>query len=261
MGPQQRSPPAGPEPEDGQVGARTDRIGEPGHPVAGELARVGQDPLRQELAAPLTGGIRVDEPRDLLGGVRPDRGVVVHVQHPHVLARLALSLPQLVQPAVRPGLRLSAVGRRVVARHVEDSHVLRLQRLELVTGLGRLLCHDVDPPSGEVRRDRRFHALDHPAQRGHDVDPADGRNLDDQQLITVGVDVQPNRPGQGPPSLDCSDDCHDGQEGGQGPHHAQVGAQAELLQGPGARVQAGAHGQHDQGEHPQHRGSRGTQRA
>ena len=56
VGPQQRSPTAGPEPEDGQVGARTYRIGEPGHPVAGELARVGQDPLRQELVAPLTGG-------------------------------------------------------------------------------------------------------------------------------------------------------------------------------------------------------------
>src|SRR5262249_4536531 len=82
------------------------RVGEPGEPVHGVLARVRQDALGHVLGIGASLKLLLDEPGHGQGGIRAYTSVVIHVQNPDVVAVLVLADPQLM--GIVAGTRLKS---------------------------------------------------------------------------------------------------------------------------------------------------------
>lgn len=95
--------------EPGHVVGRPDRIGQPREVVDRVLPGVRQNTLGEVLRVFSGPPLLLDELGHRDCGVEGESGVVVHMQDPDILARLALGDPQLVAVVVGPSLEAGPV--------------------------------------------------------------------------------------------------------------------------------------------------------
>src|SRR6266566_5118222 len=93
-----------------------DRVGEPGQPVHGKLAWIGQDALREMHGSGASLVLLLDEAGHRNRRIRADAGIVVHVQHPDVVAVLAFINPQIMREMIGTCLEPRAVGSPISSR-------------------------------------------------------------------------------------------------------------------------------------------------
>src|SRR5436190_23736230 len=125
-----------------------------------------------------------DEPDDRQGGVRPDGGVIVHVQDPDVVPDVAFHDPQLMREMVGAGLEPGACPGSVVLRdndHPHDGTALG-EGVDFGHRLAPLLCDHVYAEAGEMTGEMRAERDDGALESRVGVMPADGRD-DDYELV------------------------------------------------------------------------------
>jgi hypothetical protein len=171
--------------EPGYVVGGTDSVSEPGKPAHRELPRIGQDALRHVLSVRPGLVLLPDELRYRDRRVGADTGVVVHVKHPHIVARLVLADSQFVHVLVGSRFELRAVRRPVLPR--DSNHTKQRAALgqcgDPGPGLAALLRDNVHPQPGKGPGKMLHIRQDRPLQRRVRVMTPDSRDRHDEEVL------------------------------------------------------------------------------
>ncbi len=176
---------AGPCGEARQVFCGTGRVRQPGEPVPGVLPRIGQDALSHVLGISASLRLLLDEPGHGQRGIGAHTSVVIHVQHPHVVAVLVLTDPQLMRIVASTCLEPRSVRGAILPRHGDqpDQVASGRQPGDPACCLAALVDDDVDPESrkapGQIGKVGQGRALE--PRVG--VVPAYGGDDNDQEIV------------------------------------------------------------------------------